>query len=84
MTRTPYFCTGALARKARTVLHHSLPLTANDVGIAGCTTTCSLTDLHSRLLPVHESRYFRASPGRYSRQLPVENGEAELAWSDPA
>lgn len=42
LARTPNFCTGALARKARTVLHYSLPLTVNDVGVAGCSTTCSL------------------------------------------
>ena len=40
-TRTPDLCTVALAGKARTDLHYSLPLTVDDVGSAGCTTTCS-------------------------------------------
>ena len=82
LTRTPVICTGALACKARTDPHYPLPLTANDVGVAGCTTTCSLTDLHSQPELVHESRYFRASLGRYPRQFPIEDEEAELAWID--
>ncbi len=45
---TPKICTGALACKARTCLHYSLPLTIHEVGIAGCTTTCSFTNLYSR------------------------------------
>ena len=65
--RTPKICTGALARKARTGLHYSLPLTVNDAGVAGCTTTWSFADLHSRPKPVLQSHYFRASSGRYSR-----------------
>ena len=66
--RTLYLCAAALARKARTDLHYPLPLAANDVGITGCTTTCSFADLRSRTRPVHESRYFRASFHRYPRQ----------------
>lgn len=31
---------------------------------------------------MHESRYFRASPDRYRRQLPIDDKEAELAWID--
>jgi len=41
------FCAAALANKARTSLHYPLPLAIDDVGIAGCTTMCSLTDPHS-------------------------------------
>ena len=40
-TGIPVICTAALARKARTMPHHPLPLTVDDVGVAGCTTTCS-------------------------------------------
>ena len=67
-TRTPVFCAVALACKARTDLHYSLPLTIDDVGIAGCTTTCSFVNRHSRPEPVLELHYFRASLGRYPRQ----------------
>ena len=48
LTGTPNLCTRALARKARTAAHYPLPFTVDDVGIAGCTTTCSFTGLHSR------------------------------------
>ena len=41
LTGIPIICTAALARKARTMPHHPLPLTVDDVGVAGCTTTCS-------------------------------------------
>ena len=67
-TRTPVFCTVALACKACTDLHYSLPLTVDDVGLAGCTTTCSFANQHSRPEPVLELHYFRASLGRYPRQ----------------
>lgn len=42
-------CTVALANKARTLLHYPLPLAIDDIGVAGCTTTCSFTDPHSRI-----------------------------------
>ena len=74
LARTPNLCADALARNARTILHYPLPLAPNDVGVAGCTTTCSLTDLHSRPRPVHEPRYFRASPCRYPRPRPRTTG----------
>lgn len=79
--RTLVLCAVALACKARTDLHYSLPLTVADVGVAGCTTTWSFADRHSRPGPVLESRYFRASLRRYLRPKP-KNREAELAWID--
>ena len=80
LTGTPELCTRALARKARTIVRYPLPFTVDDVGVAGCTTTCSFTDLHSRPEPVHEPRYFRASLGRYPRRFPSEDKRVELAW----
>lgn len=68
--RTLVLCTVALACKARTDLHYSLPLTVADVGVAGCTTTWSFADRHSRPGPVLESRYFRAPLHRYLRPKP--------------
>ena len=50
--RSPAVCAVALACKARTDLHYSLPLTIHDVGVAGCTTTCSFAYPHSRPKPV--------------------------------
>ena len=79
-TRTPNFCTVALACKARTTLHYPLSHTVDDVGIADCTTTCSLTDPHSRLRRCvnHATSAHRlaASPDR------VECMETGLAWID--
>ena len=81
---SPALCTTALARKARTELHYPLPFTVDDVGVAGCTTTCSFAGLHSRPEPVREPRYFRASLGRYLRRLPSEDERTGLAWVDRA
>ena len=84
LTGTPELCTLALAlaRKARTVAHYPLPLTVDDVGVAGCTTTWSFAGLHSRPRPVREPRYFRASLGRYPRRFPDEYKRTGLAWVD--
>ena len=49
LTGTPELCARALACKARTIVRYPLPFTVDDVGVAGCTTTCSFTGLHSRL-----------------------------------
>ena len=64
-------------------MHYPLPFTGDDVGVAGCTTTWSFAGLHSRLKPVREPRYFRASLGRYPHRLvPSEDERTGLAWVD--
>jgi len=49
--RNPSVLHGCTRLKARTVPHYPLPLAIDDVGIAGCTTTCLSHDRHSRPLP---------------------------------
>lgn len=84
LTETPNLCAVALACKARTDLRYPLPLTIDDVGIAGCTTTCSFEQAS---IPVRRTVlkpvYFRVSLGRYPQRLHTEDSGGRTCLDRP-
>ena len=81
ITRTPAFCTRALACKARTAAHYPLPFTVGDVGIADCATTRSLAGPHSwpaEAEPVRKPATSAHRLCRYPRRFPARTGGPDL------
>ena len=82
LTPSPILCAAHLLVWLALELRYPLPLTIDDVGIAGCIATCSFIDLHSRSGTVREpttsARRLAATPDG------IESKEAGLAWVDRA
>lgn len=79
------FCTVALVCRTHTGRCYSLPLTVDDVGVTGCTTTCSFA---RPVLPACAGTSISLLPRIAWPLLPPETRRrprgAELAWVDRA